>query len=254
MLNKWTAMKEEMAREERQGFRPDRRPYLVSECKSLPDAERWRRQVIGEISRKVAEIQNAGLGEPRIRELNDEINKLMREKHMWERQIASLGGPDYTLISSKQLDADGKELPGGGGYKYFGAAKDLPGVRELFAAAAASEVAFRTRGEISKNITPDYYGYRDEDDGTLLLAEEEGEVRLIAEAMARWKAEQMVEGRVMDVAGITVAGSGNADVTSPASGAGLAVPAQPNYIPTQEEIQQALLTKKKELLLKKYAL
>jgi hypothetical protein len=27
---------------------------------------------------------------------------------------------------------DGKELPGGGGYRYFGRAKDLPGVKELF--------------------------------------------------------------------------------------------------------------------------
>ena len=30
-------------------------------------------------------------------------------------------------------DVEGKELPGAPGYKYYGAAKDLPGVRELFA-------------------------------------------------------------------------------------------------------------------------
>ena len=30
------------------------------------------------------------------------------------------------------LDSEGKEVPGNRGYKYFGAAKDLPGVRELF--------------------------------------------------------------------------------------------------------------------------
>ena len=30
------------------------------------------------------------------------------------------------------LDHAGKEVPGNRGYKYFGAAKDLPGVRELF--------------------------------------------------------------------------------------------------------------------------
>jgi len=30
------------------------------------------------------------------------------------------------------LDSTAVELPGGGGYKYFGTAKDLPGVRELF--------------------------------------------------------------------------------------------------------------------------
>lgn len=30
------------------------------------------------------------------------------------------------------LDQEGKEVPGNKGYKYFGAARDLPGVRELF--------------------------------------------------------------------------------------------------------------------------
>jgi len=41
------------------------------------------------------------------------------------------GGPDYKKIGPKMLDHDGKEVPGNRGYKYFGAAKDLPGVREL---------------------------------------------------------------------------------------------------------------------------
>jgi pre-mRNA-splicing factor ISY1 len=30
------------------------------------------------------------------------------------------------------LDKEGREAPGSRGYKYFGAAKDLPGVKELF--------------------------------------------------------------------------------------------------------------------------
>jgi len=37
----------------------------------------------------------AGLGEFRIRDLNDEINKLLREKRHWEDRIKELGGPDY---------------------------------------------------------------------------------------------------------------------------------------------------------------
>lgn len=69
----------------------------------------------------------AGLGEFRIRDLNDEINKLMREKRHWEVQIKSLGGPDHARVGPKMLDQDGKEVPGNRGYKYFGAAKDLPG-------------------------------------------------------------------------------------------------------------------------------
>ena len=39
----------------------------------------------------------AGLGEFRIRDLNDEINKLLREKRHWEERILELGGPDHNV-------------------------------------------------------------------------------------------------------------------------------------------------------------
>ena len=93
----------------------------------------------------MAQIQNAGLGEFRLRDLNDEINKLIREKRHWEKRIIKLGGPNYIMrlvmgfmaflhynCSNKMLDAEGKELMWNRGYKYFGATKDLPGVRDLF--------------------------------------------------------------------------------------------------------------------------
>lgn len=62
----------------------------------------------------------AGLGEHRLRDLNDQINKLLREKGHWQRRIKELGGPDYGRSEPIAYDADGRELPGGGGYKYFG--------------------------------------------------------------------------------------------------------------------------------------
>ena len=40
---------------------------------------------------------SAGLGEFRIRDLNDEINKLLREKRHWEDRILELGGTDYAV-------------------------------------------------------------------------------------------------------------------------------------------------------------
>ncbi|KAG8007223.1 Pre-mRNA-splicing factor ISY1-like protein, partial [Nibea albiflora] len=40
-------------------------------------------------------LSAAGLGEFKIRDLNDEINKLLREKGHWEVRIKELGGPDY---------------------------------------------------------------------------------------------------------------------------------------------------------------
>lgn len=39
----------------------------------------------------------AGLGEFRIRDLNDEINKLLREKRHWEVRIIELNGPNYLV-------------------------------------------------------------------------------------------------------------------------------------------------------------
>ncbi len=50
-----------------------------------------------------------------------------------------------TLISSRE----GKEVPGNRGYKYFGAARDLPGVRELFETEAVGN-AKKTRAELMK--------------------------------------------------------------------------------------------------------
>lgn len=112
----------------------------------------------------------AGLGEFRIRDLNDEINKLLREKGHWEVQIKDLGGPDYRRVGPRMLDHEGKEVPGNRGYKYFGAAKELPGVRELFEQEPPAPPR-KTRGEMMKDIDADYYGYRDDDDGLLLPLE-----------------------------------------------------------------------------------
>lgn len=105
-LARWrAAQNNEGARKEQ-----ERRPYLASECRDLRKAEKWRMQIIREIAKKVAQIQNAGLGEFRIRDLNDEINKLLREKRHWEAQIKELGGPDYSRVGPRMLDHEGREV------------------------------------------------------------------------------------------------------------------------------------------------
>lgn len=58
----------------------------------------------------------AGLTDYEVRDLNDEINKLMREKRHWENQIIALGGANYRR-NVAMLDDDGKEVPGTKGYK-----------------------------------------------------------------------------------------------------------------------------------------
>jgi pre-mRNA-splicing factor ISY1 len=128
------------------------------------------------------------LGEHRIRELNDEINALMKKKHYWELRIRELGGADFKGKGRQILDIEGRELPGVPGYRYYGAAKDLPGVRELFA-EKRNEPLLRKRNRVDlyKNITPDYYGFRDDDDGVLAAKEALREKELVAQAMQEFE-------------------------------------------------------------------
>lgn len=39
------------------------------------------------------------LSDYQVRDLNDDINKLMGQKYHWERRIKELGGADYTVKS-----------------------------------------------------------------------------------------------------------------------------------------------------------
>ncbi|KAI9356981.1 Rab43 protein [Zopfochytrium polystomum] len=150
----------------------DRRPGSTAAAQTVREAERWRSDIIREISRKVAKIQDSTLSEFDVRDLNDKINKLMRDKRAWEYRIKELGGPDYRRSAPRMLGDDGKEIPGSHGYRYFGRAKDLPGVRELFETPVVEDVQ-KSRGEMYKAVDADYYGYRDEDDGKLLKYEKE---------------------------------------------------------------------------------
>ncbi|KAH9836186.1 pre-mRNA-splicing factor ISY1 [Rhodofomes roseus] len=152
------------------GTRTDRRPRMASACKSLRECERWRGEILREISRKVSKIQDAGLTDYEVRDLNDEINKLMREKRHWENQIVALGGANYRR-NVAMMDDDGKEVPGTKGYKYFGRAKELPGVKELFMSKKKEEDEENQAQSYYKKFTnqgPSYFGDLDEQDGKLL--------------------------------------------------------------------------------------
>jgi pre-mRNA-splicing factor ISY1 len=232
-----------------------RRPYLASECHDLNEADKWRQQILRDIGRKVLDIQNEGLGEARTRDLNDEINKLMREKSHWERRIVELGGPNYAKTAPKITDSRGRvvaEASGrGAGYRYFGAAKNLPGVRELFERhdeAAAGEGRRRTRGELHRRIDGDYYGFRDEEDGgAMVTAEAAAEATMRAEEMARWEAEAPERERAgaEAVAAAAALGAGGGEDGGSAFTA---------YVPLPEpkEIEAKVLEAKKAALLNKY--
>lgn len=117
-----------------------------------------------------------GLNEYEIRDLNDEINQYFRDKITWEKHIVALGGANYLASSGgRMLDEQGNEIPGTRGYKYFGRAKDLPGVKEMFNRSTEQEEeleSYRTQKfRRFQNQSGAYFGNEDEQDGTVLAEE-----------------------------------------------------------------------------------
>lgn len=240
MLNKWVKM-----REEGNAAAPvrGRRPKLASDCNHLNDAEYYRTQILREISGSISKIQNPALGEHTLRELNDDINKRMREKHHWNRRIKELGGRDYNAMERQQQieEGDTQSLEGPGGYRYFGAAKDLPGVREVLEhQVAKAQAKKRAGGDIYRHIGPTYFGWRDEEDGVLLELEEDAfqkeakrQKRAIAAATADANGAKRLT--VLDLSDDALVKNDYLEV------------------PSQEEIAQLMLEEKKKELLAKFS-
>jgi pre-mRNA-splicing factor ISY1 len=270
MLNKWVRMRDESdpnstLSKQLRSARNQKRPHLASQCEHLSDALQYRKQIIREITEGVRKIQNSGLGEHAIRDLNDGINKLLREKFHWNKRIKELGGKDYNREERKAMElaeqegsgvaggGDGgggeysQSLKGSGGYRYFGAAKDLPGVRELFARHAA-KVTKRKRGDIYKYITPDYYGLRDEEDGVLL--ELEGD--LAKERQKKLKECREEYKNRASPSTNELYGSDVDDSSDEAILENIGIDAHV-AVPSQEVIAQVLLQKKKEALLSRFS-
>ncbi|KAH0831323.1 Isy1-like splicing factor [Lanmaoa asiatica] len=178
------------------GTRADKRPKMASACKSLRECERWRGEILREISRKVSKIQDSGLTDYEVRDLNDEINKLLREKRHWENQIIALGGANYRR-NVAMLDDDGKEVPGTKGYKYFGRAKELPGIRELFQSRKKEEEEENQALAYYKKFMhqgPAYFGDLDETQSGNELIEYEREAE-----EAEWREAQLRIREVLEI-------------------------------------------------------
>ncbi|KAL4793002.1 Isy1-like splicing factor [Aspergillus venezuelensis] len=222
-----------------------RRPKAITSVDSIPSCEKWRGQVLKEISRKVSRIQEQSLSDHQIRDLNDEINKLMREKWAWEMQIRNMGGPNYMRGSGRVYDDEGREIPGGGkGYRYFGRARELPGVREMLEAAARKgrpaeedddEKAGSGRGGdiATKKVDANYFGYGlDEEDGTLLAYELAREREAVEKMKKRGDADEDVEDGWEPLPG----DAGDGDEWR---------------LPTLEEVQEELVDRSRRRLLEK---
>lgn len=264
MLNKWVALRNSEqgvgvgGRTGGGGYVGGRRdlPFKASEVEHLADAERGRARLVKRIADAMGKIQNPALGERQLRDLNDEINQFMRQKYHWDKRIKELGGIDYAALEKK------RRIEGGGGdggnddidylppqtYRYFGAARELPGVPELLQ-KQREEAASRRRPSQSssssaaalyRRIDPDYFGWRDEEDGVLLELEAQADAR--NRPYRKRPRSYTAEGANEEDEGDDADGD-DEDYDDDYLGG-----------PSQSEIEQHLLELKKKALLAKFAL
>ena len=68
------------------------RPKTANAVSRIDHCRHYRREIVREIGERLVKIQDVGLNEFQIRDLNDQINKLIKEKDTWEQRIRDLGG------------------------------------------------------------------------------------------------------------------------------------------------------------------
>ena len=162
----------------------------------------------------------------------------MREKHHWNKRIKELGGQDFHQQELKQqlenATSGENAILGSGGYCYYGAAKDLPGVRELFEKQQLLKQKKRHRGDIYKRITPDYYGWREEEDGVLLELEQKASKSL----------QEKLDEEARQVRAKLAPGEDSDDDPDEL---------EETELPSQEDMAKALLERKKQQLLARFA-
>lgn len=188
-----------------------------SEVKNIIEAEDWREKVIQAFTKKMDEIQNGSLGETMIRGLNDELNSLLDEKRGYEQRIKEFGGRDYSTTTDTIDIVDGKrfKLPGSS-YMYFGAARNLPGLKELLEVDAKTKK--RNVEELYQYVDAEYLGLNEDPDGILEAIEKQRESELRID--------------------ISVLDSDSED--------------EVDELPTQEDIEKSILEKKKALMMKRF--
>lgn len=209
------------------------------------------------MSALINEIQNDKLDEHRIRDLNDDINKRMRLKRAWEHRVMELGGPNFLAAQPTQF-VDSGVAPDmkGGAYRYYGAAKNLPGVRDLLKQATETERhVTQSIDQLRRAVDVAYYGYMDDDDGVLAPLELKAEKRTLAEREERWNEEQKRLKTEEAAAANRSAQSSEAAAKRRARDTLSSVDAafvSHVTLPSRDEIEQLIVARRKKELLKQY--
>lgn len=224
--------------EDAEGWTPPNpnEPLLPSTCTSLPAALYARRQLTKEISRKLSRIQDASLDDATIRSLNDDLNRMIRERHEWDATLRALGHTERDKTVKWGEDA----LPEPGnvhGYYYFGRAKELPGVKELL--HPKKEQATKLPARIlmmQRTADPAYYGITDPD----------GEAE-----QSRLQGEAQVEKKLLSIEGNAVDWVTGLPFMLPPFLEYPPMPPPPT-VPTQAQVEQHLIERQRRRLLERY--
>lgn len=222
----------------------DLRSLNPSTCTSIPIAEQNRRDQLKEIHRKIGRIQDKELEPSVVRTLNDEINESIERIRVWDERIRELGGLSRrsqrrieefeaaTINSSdsnQQQQHQQPELLQFDGKYFFGRARELPEVQdfqkhrqELDKESLELAKLRKHRAEMYAQVDHIYYGLLNEPQNEAILLEEE---QVFAE-------EEEEKGLVNAVDLMTMREGLN--------------------VPSQEQVQEYLLERRKEELLRKY--
>lgn len=210
-------------------------PLVPSTCRSLPAALYARKELLKDVSRKLSKINDLTLGHAEIRALNDELNRQVRRIHEWDGRLRELGHRER----DKSVKWGDETLPEPGnvhGYLYFGRAKELPGVKELLNPRKEGKIKLPARiQEMERTADAEYFGVDDEQ----------------AE-MARMEREREVEERLCASEVPLIDWVTGLPTILPPLPMELPPPADLPAIPTATQVEQFLMEKKRQELLRKY--
>lgn len=216
----------------------DKEPLIPETTTRVGIAEQARKDLVREISRKISRIQDQTIDEDVVRQLNDEINDLLKQKYAWDQRIHELGGIERKSV--QLADKMGVEAPNVHQYQYFGRAKDLPGVKEALEPYREDQTSLaREKEKLFESVDQSYYGF-DEESESQSKAEKgaEEEYSAFEGPLADW-----VSGLPTILPkGVSMTSSFETCVSS----------FTPAHIPDQREVQSYLLQQRKAKLLEKF--
>lgn len=236
----------------------DKTPLIPATTTSIPFAEQARRDLLKEINRKIARIQDPDIELPVVRTLNDEINSIIKQVREWDERIRELGGLSrktqrrIEAFESAALEGDApEEAINFNGKYYFGRAKELPEVQEFKNLKAAQDEEAKETQKLKKQrllmyeqVDHFYYGYLD---GELEseIAEEVQELTSRLQANPESFDRDWLSGQPL-----TRVIAHTAPATEEEA---LEIESVVASIPTQNEVEAHLLERRKQELLSKYA-